>query len=239
VVPNAAWRLVEALGTLRDPAGHVLGDGFHESVREPTQEQRRAVAEQSPTIEDGLREAYGVAEFVDGVHGETMRERLTFAPTANIAGIHTGYGGPGIKTVLPARASAWLDFRLVPDQRPDEMLELLRAHLDRRGFTDVRITVLAKAEAAVTPPDDPFVVRAVAVAERVARSAASIDPITAGSLPFVASLERYVGVPGLCAPDNAIYHGCAAHAPNEHIRLEDIAPAVRYLLALLAELGSE
>jgi acetylornithine deacetylase/succinyl-diaminopimelate desuccinylase-like protein len=119
------------------------------------------------------------------------------------------------------------------------MLELLRAHLDRRGFTDVRITVLAKAEAAVTPPDDPFVVRAVAVAERVARSAASIDPITAGSLPFVASLERYVGVPGLCAPDNAIYHGCAAHAPNEHIRLEDIAPAVRYLLALLAELGSE
>jgi acetylornithine deacetylase/succinyl-diaminopimelate desuccinylase-like protein len=238
VVPSAAWRIVEALGTLRDPAGHVLVDGFHEAVREPTDEQRRAVAEQSPTIDDELRAAYGVVEFVYGVRGEALRERLTFAPTANIAGIHTGYGGPGVKTVLPARASAWLDFRLVPDQRPDEVLELVRSHLDRRGFTDVEITVLAKADPAATAPDDPFVMRAVAVAERVARSTASIEPIIAGSLPVVASLKRHVGVPGLSAPDNATYYGCAAHAPNEHIRLEDIAPAVRYLVALLAELGS-
>lgn len=238
VVPNAAWRLVEALRTMRDPAGRVLVDGFHDAVREPTEQQRRAVAEQSPTIEDGLRAAYGVAQFMDGVRGVELRDRLAFAPTANIAGIHAGYGGPGVKTVLPARASAWLDFRLVPDQRPDDVLKLLRSHLDRRGFTDVEITVLASADAALTPPDDPFVVRAVAAAERVAGSKASIDPITAGSLPFVASFERHVGVPGLSAPDNAVYHGCAAHAPNEHIRLEDIAPAVRYIVALLDELGA-
>jgi acetylornithine deacetylase/succinyl-diaminopimelate desuccinylase-like protein len=238
VVPSAAWRIVEALGTLRDPAGRVLVDGFHEAVREPTEEQRRAVAEQSPTADDELRAAYGVVEFVDGVRGEVLRGRLTFAPTANIAGIHTGYGGPGVKTVLPARASAWLDFRLVPDQRADDVLELLRSHLDRRGFTDVEITTLANADPAATPLDDPFVARAVAVAERVAQSTASIEPIIAGSLPVVASLERHVGVPGLSAPDNATYYGCAAHAPNEHIRVEDIAPAVRYLVALLAELGS-
>jgi acetylornithine deacetylase/succinyl-diaminopimelate desuccinylase-like protein len=107
------------------------------------------------------------------------------------------------------------------------------------GFTDVEITVLAKADPAATPPDDPFVTRAIAVAERVAENTASIEPIIAGSLPVVASLERHVGVPGLSAPDNATYSGCAAHAPNEHIRPEDIAPAVRYLVALLAELGSE
>ena len=238
VVPSAAWRLVEALGTLRDPAGRVLVDGFHEAVRKPTAEQRRAVAEQSPSAEDEVRAAYGIVEFVDGVRGEVLRERLTFAPTANIAGIHAGYSGPGVKTVLPARASAWLDFRLVPDQRPDDVLELLRTHLDRRRFRDVEITVLAKADAAATPPDDPFVARAVAVAERLVALPASIEPLIAGSLPFVASFERHVGVPGLSAPDNATYYGCAAHAPNEHIRLEDIAPAVRYLVALLAELGS-
>jgi acetylornithine deacetylase/succinyl-diaminopimelate desuccinylase-like protein len=175
---------------------------------------------------------------VDGVRGEELRERLTFAPTANIAGIHAGYSGPGVKTVLPARASAWLDFRLVPDQKPDDVLELLRGHLDRRGFSDLEITVLAKADAAATPPDDPFVARAVAVAERLVELPASIEPLIAGSLPFVASFERHVGVPGLSAPDNATYYGCAAHAPNEHIRLEDIAPAVRYLLALLAEFGA-
>ena len=235
VAPSAAWRLVEALGTVRDPVGGVLVDGFHEAVREPTEEQRRAVVEQSPTVEDDMRAAYGVVEFVDGVRGEVLRDRLTFSPTSNIAGIHAGYSCPGTKTVLPARASAWLDFRLVPDQQPDELLELLRSHLDRRGFSDVVITVLAKADPAATPPDDPFVARVVSVAERLADSRASIVPIHAGSLPVVASLERHVGVPGLSAPDNAVYYGCAAHAPNEHIRLEDIAPAVRFFAALLAE----
>ena len=238
VVPNAAWRLLEALATLRDPAGRVSVDGFHDAVREPTAEQRRAVAEQSPTADDELRAAFGVETFLDGVEGEALRDRLTFAPTANIAGFHSGYSGPGIKTVTPARASAWLDFRLVPDQRPGEVLGLLRAHLDRRGFDDVEITVLATADAAATSPDDPFVRRAIAVAARVAGRPASISPIAAGSLPVVASLARHVGVPGLSAPDNPVYFGTAAHAPNEHIRLEDIAPAVRYLLGLLDELGS-
>jgi acetylornithine deacetylase/succinyl-diaminopimelate desuccinylase-like protein len=238
VVPSAPWRLVEALGTIRDPAGRILIGGFHDAIREPTPEQRQAVAEQSPTVDDELRAAYGVREFVDGVQGEVLRERLTFAPTANIAGLHTGYGGPGVKTVLPARASAWLDFRLVPDQRPDDVLRLLRSHLDDRGFSDVEITLLAAADPAATPPDDPFVARAVAVAERLSGEAASIVPLVAGSLPFVASFDRHVGVPGLCAPDNAVYQGCAAHAPNEHIRLEDIAPAIRYTVALLEELGA-
>src|SRR6266702_1360824 len=64
------------------------------------------------------REFFGVEEFVDGLTGLALRERLTFSPTCKICGIHTGYGGPGIKTVLPAHASAWMDFRLVPEQRP-------------------------------------------------------------------------------------------------------------------------
>lgn len=238
VVPSAPWRLVEALATLRTAAGRVLIDGFYDAVREPTDEQQRAVAEQSQTVEEELRAAYGVAEFIDGVDGELLRARLAFEPSANIAGIHAGYSGPGIKTVLPATASAWLDFRLVPDQQPDTVLELLRSHLDRHGFTEVHITTLAKAEPAATPPDTPLVLRAIAVAEDVTNKKASIYPIVAGSLPFAASLERHVGVPGLMAPDNPVYYGNAAHAPNQHIRLEDIAPAVRYFIALLAELGS-
>jgi len=238
VVPNSAWRLVELLATLRDPSGRVLLDGYYDSVLEPTPAQRRAVSEGSASVEDELRTAYGVAKFLDGAQGETLRERLSFAPTANIAGIHAGYSGPGIKTITPAQASAWLDFRLVPDQHPDAMLGLLRTHLDRRGFADVRITVVAKAEPAVTPLDDPFAARAIAVAERLAGRPASIVPIAAGTLPVVASLARHVGVPGLAAPDNAVYYGSAAHAPNENIRLADIAPAIRYLVALLDELGS-
>jgi acetylornithine deacetylase/succinyl-diaminopimelate desuccinylase-like protein len=238
VVPSAPWLLVEALRGLRDPSGRVLLDGFYEAVHEPTPAERKAIAAQSPTADDDLREAYGVREFVDGVSGEALRERLSFAPTCNIAGFHSGYGGPGVKTVLPARATAWLDFRLVPDQRPGDVLELLRAHLDARGFGEIEITVLARAEVGATPLDDPFVARAAAVAERIAGSAASIVPLSAGSLPVVHSLARHVGVPGLSAPDNPVYGGCAPHAPNEHIRISDVAPAIRYTAALLEELGS-
>jgi len=97
----------------------------------------------------------GSTEFLDGLTGAALRERLSFSPTANIAGIKTGYSGPGMKTVLPAEATAWLDFRLVPDQRADEVLALLRTHLEEEGFGDIGITVLGSAEAAGTRSSTP------------------------------------------------------------------------------------
>jgi acetylornithine deacetylase/succinyl-diaminopimelate desuccinylase-like protein len=238
VVPSAAWRLVEALGTLRDAEGHVTVDGLEDAIRPPTKKELQAMDDVAAQLEDELRAAYGVEHFIAGLQGSELGRRLAFSPSLNIAGFHTGYGGPGVKTVLPARASAWLDFRLVPEQRPDQVLEQLRSHLDRRGFTEIEITTLAKSDPAVTPLDDPFVGRCVAVAEAVHGKQPWITPIVGGSLPFVASLQQHVGVPGLSASDNAVYHGSAAHAPNEHIRLGDIAPAARYLQALLVELGS-
>jgi acetylornithine deacetylase/succinyl-diaminopimelate desuccinylase-like protein len=170
--------------------------------------------------------------------GRNLAAGLAFSTSLNIAGLHTGYNGPGVKTVLPARASAWLDFRLVPDQKPDRVVELLRSHLDRRGFTEIKIASLAQADPAVTPLHEPFVSRCVAVAEAVHGEPPWITPIIGGSLPFVASLHRHIGVPGLSVSDNATYYGGAAHAPNEHIRLKDIKAAVRYTQALLTELGS-
>jgi acetylornithine deacetylase/succinyl-diaminopimelate desuccinylase-like protein len=238
VVPSAAWRLVDALTCLKEPAGRIRVAGFYAPVRQPTPGELAAIAEQSPTADDELRKAYGVREFVDGVSGEELRRRLSLEPTCNLAGFHTGYGGPGVKTVLPARASAWLDFRLVPDQHPSEVLDQVRAHLDAHGFGEVEITKLASAEPAMTPLDDPFAARAIAVAERLAGKPASIVPSAAGTLPIVAPLQQHVGLPGLSAPDNAVYGGCSAHAPNEHIRLEDLGPALRYFEALLEELGS-
>ncbi len=236
VVPSAAWRLINALATIRAPDGRVLVDEFESDVRRPSAAAEAAVAAASPA-DDDFREAYGVTDFLGGVSGPTLLERMAFAPTANIAGFHSGYEGPGMKTVLPAQASAWLDFRLVPDQRPAAVLDLLRGHLDRRGYTDVEITVLATADPAMTPLDDPFAARCIAVAERLSGKPASVEPIVGGSLPFVGPLARHVGVPGLSVPDNATYWGTAAHAPNEHIRLEDIAPAAHYFEELLVELG--
>ena len=239
VAPSAAWRLVQALASIQARDGRVQIRGFYDSVLAATDEEREAIAAASFSEEDELRETLGLAEFTDGLSGAALWERASFAPTSNVAGISSGYSGPGIKTVLPAAASAWMDFRLVPDQRPDEILELLRAHLDREGFEDVRITPLVTAKPAKTPLGDPFVRRVADVAEAVSGASASITPLGAGTLPIIASLHEHLALPGLAAPDNPTYVGARVHAPNEHIRLEDLDPALRFTYALLQSLGAD
>jgi acetylornithine deacetylase/succinyl-diaminopimelate desuccinylase-like protein len=237
VVTSPAWRLVEALTSLRGPDRRVRVEGFYDSVREPTEAERRALAEQSETTQNELQEQLGIEEYMDGLTGVAVRERASFAPTFNIAGFKTGYSGPGFKTVLPATATAWVDVRLVPDQHPEEIERLIRAHLEREGFHDVSISVFGTAEPAGTPIDDPFVRRVVGIAQQVAGQPASVTPRVAGTLPIIASLKRHLGVPGLAPPDNPFYPGARAHAPNEHIRLEDVGHAVRFTHALLVGLA--
>jgi acetylornithine deacetylase/succinyl-diaminopimelate desuccinylase-like protein len=238
VLPSAAWRLHAALSSIRAPDGQVRVKGFEEAIRAPSAEAREAVDQQGPAIEEELREFFGVERFVDDLTGLELRERLAFAPTCNICGFHTGYAGPGVKTVLPAHATARMDFRLVPDQHPAEIFELIREHLDAEGFSDVALTKLASAEPAMTALDDPFATRVIEVAERV-MGKPSIYPIAPATLPVIASLQRHVGVPGLSAPDNPVYGGSAAHAPNEHIRIDDFGPAIEFTIAVLDELGGE
>jgi acetylornithine deacetylase/succinyl-diaminopimelate desuccinylase-like protein len=237
VLPSAAWTLVEALACLHNHDGTVRIPAFYEAVRPPTEGEIKAIADASDAVEHDLREASGIEEFLDGLTGVALRERMSFAPTCNIAGINTGYGGLGIKTILPAQAKALMDFRLVPDQRPENILALVRSHLDAEGFGDVALTLLGMAEPAGTSIDHPLVRRIASIAEAVAGKPASIVPRLGATLPIVAALERHVGVPGLSAPDNPVYPGANVHAPNEHVRLEDLAHAVRFTHSLLDALA--
>ena len=236
VAPSAAWRLVDALSTLRDRRGSVRIAGFHDSVQAPTEAESRALTDASEAGERDLREELGT-EFLDSLTGEAFRERSAFGPTCNISGVSSGYTGPGLKPTLTAEASALLDLRLVPNQHPQEILELLRAHLRSEGFDDIEVTALGSAEAAGTPIGHPFVQRVAEVAREVSGSEPSITPRVAGTLPIVASLERHVGVPGVAAPDNPIYDGARAHAPNENVRLEDVGHSVRFTYALFEALA--
>ena len=236
ILPSAAWRLVGALSSLRDTDGRVAVPGFLDDVVPPTDAELQAIADQ-PDNDDELKATFGVDVFLDGLAGAELRERASFSPTGNIAGLTSGYGGPGMKTVLPGRASAKLDFRLVPDQHPDDIARKLRAHLDERGFEDVVLSVLLAAEPVRTPLDHVFAQRVAAVAERVWGERPSIIPLAGGTLPLLASLQRHVGVPGLSPPDNPVYIGCRAHAPNEHVRLADVARAVRFATALFDDLA--
>ncbi len=132
---------------------------------------------------------------------------------------------------------AKIDFRLVPNQDPQDIVTKLRQHLQAEGYDDIHVTALGASEPVVTPIENPFVQRIASIAEAFAGKPVSVTPIAGGTLPLLGALNRHVGLPGLCAPGNATYWGSGAHAPNEHIRLSDLERAVRYNCFMFQALG--
>jgi acetylornithine deacetylase/succinyl-diaminopimelate desuccinylase-like protein len=236
VVPSAAWRLVAALNSLKQPDGRVAIDGFYDAVRELTPQEQAALAAM-PDTSEALREALGLEAFLDDLKGYYWQERLCGAPTCNICGLETGYTGPGLKTVLPARARAKVDFRLVPDQRPQEVLAQLRVHLDRLGFSDVEIDPIADHERPVrTPLDDPWVQLTASVAEAFYGKPPEIAINSPGTAPMDVLVDEVSGSL-LFAPGGAGYEGSRIHAPDEHIRLSDLTEATKVTARLLQQFG--
>src|SRR5512145_2188955 len=130
IFPNAAWRLVWALNTLKGPDERILIPGFYDNVKPPTARDVELLSALDDPTQD-YKSRYGVPYFIKGLTGGVnLKVEEIFSPTCTICGLTSGYQGPGSKTVLPAKASAKVDFRLVPDQTPELTLRLLRAHLD-------------------------------------------------------------------------------------------------------------
>jgi len=228
-VVSPAWRLLWALNSLKGPDGRIRIPGFYDDVLPPTPAQRQALADWDYP-EDEVRALYGLDGFLDGLTGMALKERLIFGPTCNIDGFHTGYTGPGSKTVLPSEAYAKVDFRLVPDQQPRRVVELLRAHLDAAGFPDVEIAWWEGEAPAAGDPDHPFVQAAIRAAETVYGHPPAVLPMMAGTGP-VHLLCGQFGVP--IATAGVGYADSRGHAPDENIRLADFVEHVRYIAALL------
>jgi acetylornithine deacetylase/succinyl-diaminopimelate desuccinylase-like protein len=232
IFPNAAWRLTWALNTLKGPDEKIRLPGFYDKVKPPTARDRELLAA-LPDVAPEYKSRYGVKEFIKGLTGGTeLKVEEIFSPTCTICGLTSGYQGPGTKTVQPARASAKVDFRLVPDQTPAEVLEKLRAHLDAEGFSDVQIEFLGGESPARTDPDDPFVNIVVDTAKDVYGVPMQKVPMTGGSgpnYPFVHDLGLPVATAGLGHPDTR------AHAPNENIRLDLYLKHAKHMVRVLGE----
>jgi acetylornithine deacetylase/succinyl-diaminopimelate desuccinylase-like protein len=235
-LPSAAWRLVQALATLRDAEGRITIPGFYDDVLAPTPAQLDALANQTDT-EALTKEIYQIDAYVDGLTGLALRERAAFSPTCNIAGLDSGFTEKGIKTVLPARASCKIDCRLVPNQDPYDILDKVRARLAAGGYSDVEVTCLGACAPVATPMEHPFAQRLVELSSSFDGAEPSISPMMSGTLPLLEDLQRHVGVPGLAAPGSGGYWGSGAHAPNEHVRLEDLPRAVRFNCHMFLGLG--
>jgi acetylornithine deacetylase/succinyl-diaminopimelate desuccinylase-like protein len=234
IFPNAAWRLVWALNTLKGPDERIRIPGFYDTVVPPSDRDRQLM-EALPEVAQEYQQRYGIRQFIKGLTGGVeLRIAEVFEPTCTICGLTSGYQGPGSKTVLPARASAKVDFRLVPNQTPEQVLKQLRAYLDEQGFADIQIQFLGGEPAGRTDPDDPFVELVVRTAEPVYGVPMEVVPITGGSgpnHPFI----HYLKVP--VATAGAGYPGTLAHAPNENIRLDLYLKHAQHMARLFDAFG--
>ena len=234
IFPNAAWRLVWALGSLKDEDENILLPGFYDSVVPPTAREIELLS-QLPGMLDYYRQEYGLNGFLKGLDDSLkLAIESVYQPTCTICGLTAGYQGEGSKTVLPAEASAKVDFRLVPDQTPQQVLKQLREHLDAHGFVDVEIEDLGGNPGAKTDPDHPAVALAVKAAEDVYDQPTRVIPMIGGSGPNYI-FQEYLGLPIISS--GASDSNSRVHAPNESISLDLYEKAARHFARILIEMG--
>ena len=226
-VESPAWRLVKALNTLVADDGHTPAiDGWFENVRPLTERQKQLVAEGAKmNPEADAKKLLGVGRWIGDEDYVTSLERFVSQPTVNIQGLVAGYTGIGGKTVLPGRAEAKLEFRLVPAMTKDEAVTKLKAHLAKRGFDDVRVTVSGGYGPNETDEDAALIRAQKTLFERTGIPY-SITPRNAGSWPGVI----FNGAPlNLPASQFGLGSGGGAHAPDEWFLVESSNPKVKGL----------
>lgn len=216
-VPNPVTALARLVAALHDRDGRVAVPGFYDDVREPTPVERAAFAS-LPFDERTWLERTARAQATAGEDGWTTLERIWVRPTAEVNGFHGGYTGPGVKTIVPNRAAVKLSFRLVPDQRPDRIRELVRRFVAEHTPPGIQAEVRfhpGDLPPALADPDHPLT-GAVLEAVESAFGRPVLLSRTGGSGP-PGLLRSVLGVPlaflGVGLPDDRI------HAPDERVRL--------------------
>jgi acetylornithine deacetylase/succinyl-diaminopimelate desuccinylase-like protein len=220
---SPAFHLVQALNTLITADGDPAIDGFADAVRPPSAAERAMLDTAAARLSESTAKKMMLVE--RWAHDEAWRpslERFLFTPTVNIEGLVAGYTGPGGKTVLPHRAVAKLDLRLVPDMTFDGAVAALKAHLARRGFGDIEVNVTGGYGPTTTSAEAPLILAQMTLYKRD-----GLDPIlwprNAGSFPGYVFTDPPLS---LSAGHFGLGHGSGAHAPDEYFVIESSNPKV-------------
>jgi acetylornithine deacetylase/succinyl-diaminopimelate desuccinylase-like protein len=240
-IDSPAWHLVQALNTLVDKNGDPAVDGLFDKIVPLSARDKAYLDEAAKRLDEGsAKESLGVQRWAHDASWRQSLEEFVARPTINIEGLVSGYTGPGGMTILPHRAAAKLDLRLVPDMTAADTFAKLKAHLAKRGFGDLDVKMTGGYDPNSTAPDSRLMTAQVKVYEQ-----AGIKPILwprlAGSWPgYVftnAPLRLPAGHFGLC-------HGSRAHAPDEYFlieptdgKLHGLDAAVRSFVDYLHELA--
>ena len=221
-VDSPAWHLVQALATLVSPDGNDPAiDNFADKARPLSADEKAMIAAAAARLdENAAKQLLGVQHWVHDASWTQALELLMSRPTVNIEGLVGGYTGPGGKTILPHRAVAKLDLRLVPDMTAADALAALKAHLAKRGFGDIDVNMTGGYDPTSTPRD-AMVIRAQETVYRRSRIEPVLLPRNAGSWPGYV----FTGEPlKLAVGHFGLGHGSGAHAPDEYYVIESTNP---------------
>jgi len=224
-VDSPAWHLVQALATLVSPDGNTPAiEGYADKARPLSDSDKKMIAVAANRLNEGVtRKQLGVQHWIHDVGWQESLELLVSKPTVNIEGLVGGYTGPGGKTILPHKAVAKLDLRLVPDMTAAEALAALKAHLARHGFGDIEANMSGGYDPTTTSADSALVRAQIAVYRR-----SGIDPVMlprlAGSWPGYVFTGEPLRLP---AGHFGLGHGSGAHAPDEYYVIESGNPKVQ------------
>lgn len=224
---SPTWHLVQALNTLVEKDGHTPAiDGLFEKVKPLTAAQEQMVRDHAAkSSESVMKQAFGVQRWVHDKNWVDSLMLLASKPTVNIEGLVAGYTGPGGKTVLPHRAVAKLDLRLVPDMTAADTLAKLKAHLARRGFEDIEVNMSGGYNPTQTDPDSKLIRTQLALYRKLGLDP-QLWPRSPGSWPGYVFTEPPLSLP---AGHFGLGHGTGAHAPDEYYLIESSNPKVQGL----------
>lgn len=234
LIKNPAWRLIEALKTLRDRDGHIIIKDWYKDVI-PFSKKDLDIISKEPFDESSFKKEFGIKSFVGNMRGMDAKKALVGGATCNIAGFVSGYTGDGAKTVLPGKALVKIDFRLVPNMDPKKQILRLKSHLKSKGFADINVKVFHGEAAARTNPSDPFVTKVKEAAdESYGKSILNVS--NAGTGPMF-SFVNILKAP--CISVGSTYMFSRIHSPNEFARIDLLRKTTKCICLIMKKFGKD
>ena len=228
LIKNPAWRLIDALKTLRDPSGKILIKNWYNEVK-PLSNEDIKILKSFPFNEVEFKKEFGIKQFLGNKKGLMIKKSLAAEPTCNIAGIVSGYHAEGAKTVIPAEGRVKIDFRLVPNMDPKKQEIRLRKHLKSNGFGDIKIKVYHGEAAARTDSKHPFVSHVTSAASKsFGKYILSVS--SAGTGPMH-SFTKILNAPAIAIGSTHVFS--RIHSPNEYTRIDLLKKATKCMCIIL------
>ena len=234
LIKNPAWRLIEAVQTLRDSNGKILIKDWYKEIT-PFSKKDLEIISKEPFDEKSFKKEFGIKSFVGNMHGLSAKKALVGGATCNIAGFVSGYTGNGAKTVLPGEALVKIDFRLVPKMNPKKQVLRLKKHLKSKGYGDVLIKIFHGEAAARTNPSDPFVSKVKEAADQsFGKSVLNVS--NAGTGPMH-SFVKVLNAP--CISIGSTYMFSRIHSPNEFARVDLLKKTTKCICLIMEKFGKD